>query len=116
MASEVRNILSWQEAIRVGWQPGHYGFKADAVPVGRYEAILDFKIWAKKIMALNCYFTIKSTGKKIQLTVYCRETGQYRLPNCPIDFTTCPTQTIYHIEVIADQKRKIQFTHADQAG
>jgi hypothetical protein len=112
MASEVRNILSWGKAIANGWQPGHYQYAAEHVPVGTYEVILDFKIWAKKVMAINCYCTIKLTGQKIQLTVYCQETGRYMLPRGEIDFTICPTQTVYLIEVHADQKKKIRFIQA----
>lgn len=112
MESEVRNVLSWGKAIAAGWQPGHYHYAAESVPVGTYEAILDFKIWAKKVMAINCYFTVKRTGQKIQLTVYCQQTGRYMLPGGAIDFTTCPIQTFYLIEVRADQKKKIRFIQA----
>src|SRR5688572_3285024 len=112
MQSEVRNILSWGKALDSGWQPGRYQYAAEYVPEGTYEAILDFKIWAKKVMAINCYFTIKSTGQKIQLTVYCQETGRYMLPGGAIDFTNSPTQTVYLIEVHADQKKKIRFIRA----
>lgn len=110
-----RNVLSWLQALRAGWEPGHYRYEVDYVPVGRYEVMLDFKIWAKKVMAVNCYFTVQETGAKIILTVYCRgENGQYKLANCPIDFTTCAIQTRYIIEVMADQKKKIQFVQATQ--
>ena len=112
MASEVRNILSWGKAIANGWHPNHYYYATEHIPVGTYEAILDFKIWAKKVMAINCYFTVKLTRQKIQLTVYCQETGRYQLPGGAIDFTTCPTQTVYLIEVHADQKKKIRFIQA----
>lgn len=64
-------------------------------------------------MAINCYCTVLQTGAKILLTVFCRElTGQYRLEDSSIDFTVCPTQMLYDIEVMADQKKKIQLIQA----
>ena len=106
------NVITWKSALQLGWKPTHYPYTADQVPIGTYEVILDFKCWAKKVMAINCYFTVKDTGKKIQLTVYCREPGIYKLPNNELDFTNCRTQTVYLIEVIADQKKKVKFSNA----
>jgi hypothetical protein len=108
-----RNVLTWLQALRAGWEPGDYHYTFDKVPVGRYLVNLDFKIWAKKVMAVNCYCTLVNSGVKICLTVYCREqSGQYRLAGGTVDFTTCPTQSCYDIEIIADQKKKIQLIRA----
>lgn len=108
-----RNVLTWLQALRAGWEPGAYSYTVDSVPIGTYQVMLDFKIWAKKVMAVNCYCTVSGSGEKIILTVYCREqTGQYRLANGDIDFTTCPVQARYTIEVIADQKKKIALVQA----
>ncbi|WP_205514303.1 hypothetical protein [Longitalea arenae] len=112
MANDLRNIFSWDKAIACGCQPSHYHYTADRVPLGTYEAVLGFEIWAKKIMAINCYFTITRTYQKIQLTVYCKEAGRYMLACGEIDFVSYPTQTVYVIEVRADQKKKIRFIQA----
>lgn len=104
------NVLSWHKALAQGYQPGLYDFQE--VSVGRYLARLDFKIWAKKVMAINCYFTQTDTGRKIQLTVYCNESGHYRLGSCAIDFLQTETGRVYQITVLAFQKRKTLLVDA----
>lgn len=106
----VVNVLSWKLALAQGYHPECYSYLFDAVPTGEYQAVLDFKIWAKKLMAVNCYFTQATTGKKIQLTVYCNEAGVYQIGD--VNFATCPLQRIYLITVVAGQKKKIVFSNA----
>ena len=108
-----RNVLSWDVALRNGFKPHLYTYAFDAIPLGECEAMLDFKIWAKKIMAVGCYFTHAATEQKFQLTVYCSGTGLYRIKDCPIDFTECPVGRLYKVKVIADQKKKIVFKGAE---
>lgn len=96
-------VLSWAAALHSGFQPGRYSYQAAAIPTGAYEVILDAKIWAKKIMGINCYFTACQTGTKFQLTVYCqKETGLYRLRGGKLDFTVCPVGCRYVIQVATD--------------
>jgi hypothetical protein len=105
------NVLSWRQALDQGFNPGIYSYSD--VPLGEYSAILDFKIWAKKVMAINCYFTQIDTEKKIQLTVYCNEAGIYKPGSSDVNFATCPINRMYRINVITNQKKKIVFTHAE---
>ncbi len=60
------NVLSWNIALEKGLEPRLYPYTAEHVPVGKYEAVLDFKIWAKKAMGICCYFTQRNTGIKFQ--------------------------------------------------
>lgn len=107
------NVLSWSVALDKGFEPSEYPYAFDKVAFGEYEAILDFKIWAKKVMGICCYFTQVASGKKFQLTVYCKgRTGAYKIGNCDIDFTSCPIGTAYRIKVGADQRKKIVFENA----
>jgi hypothetical protein len=104
------NVLSWSAAIKKGCEPTLYSFYFEKVPFGEYDAMLDFKIWAKKIMAINCYFTQVGTAKKFQLTVSCWY-GRYKLPGCATDFAQCPVNSFYKVMVIADErKKKILFS------
>ena len=105
------NVLSWKDALAKGFNPSLYPYLD--VPVGEYDATLDFKIWAKKVMAISCYFTQHVTGKKIQLTVYCNEAGLYKAGNSEINFAACEIGRMYRIEVIANQKKKVVFAHAE---
>lgn len=104
------NVLTWKAALAGGFEPRLYSYTD--VPVGIYAAHLDFKIWAKKIVAVSCYFTQIDTGSKIQLTVYCNEKGIYQVGNSAINFASCATGRIYRVHVIANQKKKIVFSAA----
>lgn len=46
------NVLSWNVALEKGYEPRLYPYATEYVPLGEYEAVLDFKIWAKKAMAI----------------------------------------------------------------
>lgn len=107
------NVLSWKSAVGQNLNPSLYSFLFDDVPLGEYLAKLDFKIWAKKVMAINCYFTLLDSEKKIQLTVYCNEAGTYRAGNSEVNFATCSLNMSYRIKVIANQKKKIVLVHAE---
>lgn len=94
------NVLSWKAAIQKGLQPGSYPYQPEHVPSAEVTATLDFKIWAKKLMGVSCYFTEVHTGRKFQLTVYCKNaTGKYTIDGSMIDFAVCTTGCIYHLSI-----------------
>jgi len=102
-------VFAWKDALANGLSPGLYSYSD--VPLGEYDAILDFKIWAKKLMAINCYFTQVVTGKKILLTVFCNEGGLYKVGGSAINFATCDIERVYKINVMANQNKRIVFAH-----
>lgn len=107
------NVLSWNIALEKGYEPRLYPYSTQDVPLGEYEAMLDFKIWAKKAVAICCYFTKKDTGDRFQLTVYRRQKDeQYRLDNGEIDFKVCPVNTMYLIAVNLNGKQKAALKNA----
>ncbi|SRR6266496_953242 len=107
------NVLSWGVALKKGFEPGLYPYTFNEIPLGEYEAVLDCKIWAKTIMGINCYFTHVLSGKKFQLTVYCKHrTGIYKIEGCGIDFTQCETGRLYQLTVLANDKKTIVFANA----
>ena len=63
-------VLSFNTAINSGFEPRDYSWEKKDIPVGEYLAWLDFMIWSKKYMAINCYFTVKDVGAKIILSAY----------------------------------------------
>lgn len=105
------NVLSWAKALERGCEPRAYPYTIDEVPMGEYEALLDFKIWSQKVMGINCYFTQVETGKKFRLTVY-RE-ASYRIRGVDINFATCPVGARYKIRVRANQKKNTVFEYAE---
>lgn len=90
------NVFSFAAAKHRDLDTSLYVFKEHEVPIGRINATLDFKIWAKKVLAINCYFSGADT--KFILTVYCDRFG-YRLAPGGIDFSTCPTGMIYTVDI-----------------
>lgn len=106
------NVLTWLQALRKGYEPSLYFYDVGQVPLGEYEAVLDFKIWAKKVMAVNCYFTRCDTSSKMQLTVFCQSRGVYVLKDCPVNFATCATELCFRVKVTANEKKRIVFESA----
>src|SRR4051812_17243103 len=105
-----RNVLTWHIAVEEGLNPRDYPYNAEEIPVGEFEAVLDFKIWSKKVMGISCYFTQAETGKKFQLTVYRRAINEtYTLKDCEIDFTQSPIGCHYYISVFINDKGRAVF-------
>ena len=109
----MRNVLSWRVALDQGFEPRVYPYVADKVPMGTMQAKLDFKIWSKNAIGINCYFTSVSTGQKFQLTVFRNEiTKQYIIKGGTLDFATCPIEIVYEIEVGVNGKQRVLFLAA----
>jgi hypothetical protein len=107
------NVLTWKAALDSGCEPRLYPYTADDVPMGQYEAVLDFKIWAVRAYTLNCYFTEVATGKKFQLSVYRRDDEIYGLSDGEIDFKESPVSKVYLITVSLNAKSKAVFRQAE---
>lgn len=108
-----RNVYSFNAAISKGYEPKLYSYQADKIPMGSFQAILDFKVWSKRIIAINCYFTKLHSGEKFIITVYCaNKTGKYEIDNSAVDFLTCATARNYLIEIVKNEKQKIRLVKA----
>lgn len=102
------NILSWTQAITKGFEPRNYSYKKEDIPIGTYNANLDFMIWAKAASGVTCYFTITDTNQKVILTVYRdRATKEYVLGN--VDFRTVEHNQEYLISIGLNSKNNIKF-------
>jgi hypothetical protein len=115
MEESNRNVLSWHQALDKGFNPSSYPFETALVPLGEFSAQLDFKIWAKKTMGISCFFTRLESQTKFQLTVYRRRSdSQYMLEGCDsnIDFSTCPVNENYLVQVAVNGKGNISFKNA----
>ena len=94
------NVLSWNVAIALGYEPRAYPFTSTHIPLGEYEVRLDFKIWAKKATGISCYFTQISTNSIFQITVYRRQKDKmYMLNESVVDFKLCDINMVYIIDV-----------------
>jgi len=100
------SVLSFRVAISKGYEPRLYTYDPTHIPLGEMDAVLDFKTWSKRIIAINCYFTKTVTGDKFVVTVYCHnKTGRYTLPDSTVDFGQCPVNWIYKIDVATIERK-----------
>lgn len=107
------NVVSWATALRNNFSPGNYTVNSSEIPQGKITAFLDCKIWAKKIMAINCYFTAICLDKKFQLTVFCDfKNGIYKLPGSQINFATCPINNEYDIDIRCGPDKRVVLINA----
>lgn len=110
----MRNVYSWNPALDAGCNPRDYSYLPEDIPKGKYLVKLDFKIWAKKAVAINCYFTKVGSGEKIILAVY-RDYKTEKYACGEIDFSKSPTDKAYNIEVKYNSKGKPKLTNASIA-
>jgi len=106
-------VLTWKMAIENGYNSSLYAFDGNDIPLGEYEAILEFKIWAKNTMGISCYFVQKNTGKKFRLTVFRQPaTKAYTLDSGGMSFVESPVNCEYLLRVSRNDKRRIVFEKA----
>jgi hypothetical protein len=113
-----KNVLSFRAALQKGFDPRLYTYDSARIPVGEMEVVLDFKIWSKRIIAINCYFTKVGTGEKFVVTVYGHpKTGRYTLPGSTLDFGQCPIHCSYNVMTVRkgnEKKIKVVLAKAEQ--
>lgn len=93
----MRNVMTWQAALDAGFEPRNYPYAVAEIEEGDYRCRLDFKVWSKKVMAINCYFTVLCSDKKIQLTVYRRKDKIYALVGSELDMAESACEEIYDL-------------------
>jgi len=103
------NVLSWGHILSTKTDLTIYAWQNEEIPVGKFSAVLDFKVWSKKVTGINCYFRIVDSGKLIRLTLFRMKDRSYRLDETGIDFLYCPAGDIYTIETTLNGKGNISF-------
>jgi hypothetical protein len=79
-------VLGFYPALEAGYEPRNYSWLTENVPVGAYEAKLDFMIWSKKQVAINCYLTSLVSGQHFRLTAYRNKAEDYMAGDVAIRF------------------------------
>jgi len=74
-----KTVIGFKSALEAGFQLQNYSWSADVVPVGEYGAVLDFMIWSKKCVAVDCFLTTAVNGTQIRLTAYRNQADDYWL-------------------------------------
>lgn len=111
------NVMTWKSAVDSGLEPRDYPYAADEIPMGDFEAKLEFKIWAKPAFTISCFFTEVATGRKFQLSVFRRRADEvYGLAEGDVDFDVCPTDCVYRVTVRTNDQEKAVFQRAEIVG
>lgn len=90
-------VLSWRQALDKGLNPSAYPYKSDQVPIGEITVKLDFKIWAKKVMGIDCYFSAAEGTNCFRITIFYSSSNGYRTDKDGVDFSCCETGKLYRI-------------------
>lgn len=91
------NVLQFNAALDAGLEPRSYTYKKEEVPLGNYDARLDFMIWSKNGNAINCFLTVFPSGQLISLSVYKNTEGDFILRNLAVD--RLGFGTVFHLNV-----------------
>jgi len=101
------NVIGWKQIISSDVDLWGYVWQTENIPVGEYEAVMDFKVWAKNVTGIHCYFRIVESDKLIKLTLFRLKDSSYRLDNGKVDFRNCPIGAIYWIKTALNGKGNI---------
>lgn len=71
-------VLEFFPALEAGYDPKNYSYAKEQVLTGTYAANLDFMLWSKSGLTINCFFTLPDSDKKIALSVYRKTANQGR--------------------------------------
>ena len=111
------NVYSFKAAIAKRHSPGLYTYDPEQIPLGEIDAMLDFKTWSKRIIAINCYFTKMDITGRFVLTVYCNyQTGKYEVGGSSVNFSTCATGAVYHLIIGRNNRGKVILLSAEVVG
>lgn len=71
-------VLEFFAGLEAGHEPKNYLYAKTDIPIGAFAATLDFMLWSKSGLTVNCFFTLTDSGKKITLSVYRKSANQDR--------------------------------------
>jgi hypothetical protein len=109
-------VMEFFPALEAGYEPKNYSFMKEDVPIGAYIAKMDFMLWSKTYMAINCFFSIPNSRKKISLSVYKKpgEDGLYLAGETEVRYV--PFGSMMYLVVEANQNGKPVLKEATVEG
>lgn len=105
-----KTVTGFKPALEAGFQPQNYSWLPEIVPVGEYEVILDFMIWSKKLVAIDCFFTTVSDHRKIRLTAYRNQGEDYMVGDIVVSYLSLGTRLV--ISVVLNNKGNPKWKNA----
>jgi len=103
-------VLELTPELEVVLEPKNYPYGKGEVPLGTYTAKLDFMLWSKSGVTINCFFTLPDSHKKISLSVYRKATNQGRYLAGEIEVRYLPFGTLLELTVEANELGKPVLT------
>lgn len=99
-------VLEFFSALEAGHEPKNYSYYKEDVPIGNYKAKLDFMLWSKTYVAINCFFTVLESQKKISLSVYKKagEDGLFLAGELEVRYV--PFDSVLQLNIEANQNGK----------
>lgn len=112
----MNNVYSYSDAVQKGLKPKTYTYDKKLIPLGKFEAKLDFKIWGKKVLCVNCYFNKVDTDQSFIISVYKNRAKdeEYFVGECSINFKTCADDQLYEITIEKTNRGSIKLIDARQ--
>ncbi|WP_316827851.1 hypothetical protein [Pedobacter miscanthi] len=71
-------VLELTPELEITLEPKNYPYGIGDVPLGTYAAKLDFMLWSKSGLTINCFFSLPDSHQKISLSVYRKAVNQGR--------------------------------------
>ena len=105
-----KTVIGFKPALEGGFQPQNYSWLPDIVPLGEYEAILDFMIWSKKLIAIDCFFTTVSDNRKIRLTAYKNQGEDYMVGGIAVSYLSLGTRLV--VSIVLNNKGNPKWKNA----
>ncbi|QIL42385.1 hypothetical protein G7074_25860 [Pedobacter sp. HDW13] len=97
--------------LEVELEPKNYPYGKEDVPLGTYTAKLDFMLWSKSGLTINCFFTLEDSHRKISLSVYRKAANQGRYLAGEIEVRYLPFGTLLELTVEANALGKPRLTN-----
>ena len=99
-------VLNFFPALEAGFDPKNYSYAKGDIPLGTYAAKLDFMLWSKSGLTINCFFTLEDSGKMISLSVYKKTVNQGRYLAGETEVRYLPFGTLLELTVEANELGK----------
>lgn len=103
-------VLELTPELEIELEPKNYPFGKEDVPLGTYVAKLDFMLWSKSGLTINCFFSLVDSCKKISLSVYRKASNQGRYLAGEIEVRYLPFGTLLELKVEANELGKPVLT------
>lgn len=98
--------MNFFPALEAGFDLKNYSYAKEDITLGTYAAKLDFMLWSKSGLTINCFFTLPDSGKKISLSVYRKASHQGRYLAGEIEVRYLEFGTLLELTVEANELGK----------